>query len=134
MFMTHDLIDSSSADNSQSVAGQLDWLTSAIDAKDQYTRGHSLRVGLIARTLAVACGMSTADADRVYLAGLLHDIGKLAVPESILQKPARLSDGEFELMKLHAELGAAMLDDIPQLVDLAAAVLHHHERFDGQGY
>jgi HD-GYP domain-containing protein (c-di-GMP phosphodiesterase class II) len=135
MFMIDDSKDfPNDARGAYALPDQLDWVTSAVDAKDRYTRAHSRRVALLARKLAVACGMTAAGADRVYLAGLFHDIGKIGVPESILHKPGRLSDDEFELMKLHAELGAMMLDDVPDFGDLAAAVLHHHERFDGRGY
>jgi putative nucleotidyltransferase with HDIG domain len=112
----------------------LDRLTGAVDAKDRYTRRHSLRVAVLARTLAIACGLTERQADRIYLAGRLHDVGKIAVPESILHKAGRLTDEEFATMKFHAEIGAEILREIPQFADLVSAVMHHHERFDGRGY
>jgi putative nucleotidyltransferase with HDIG domain len=114
--------------------GLLHSLTSAVDAKDAYTCGHSERVALLSRHLALRAGMSEPDADRVYMAGLLHDVGKIGVPEAVLQKTGRLTPEEFEQIKKHPEIGARILRDIKQIEDVIPGVLHHHERYDGRGY
>ncbi|MGA2581736.1 MAG: HD-GYP domain-containing protein [Tepidisphaeraceae bacterium] len=114
--------------------GLLHSLTSAVDAKDAYTCGHSERVAMLAKQLTLEAGLPEALAERVYMAGLLHDVGKIGVPESVLQKTGRLTPDEFEKMKKHPEIGARILKDIKQINDLLPGVLHHHERFDGQGY
>jgi HD-GYP domain-containing protein (c-di-GMP phosphodiesterase class II) len=109
-------------------------LTSAVDAKDAYTCGHSERVAAISKQLTLEAGLPDALAERVYMAGLLHDVGKIGVPESVLQKTGRLTPEEFEQMKRHPQIGARILRDVKQISDLIPGVLHHHERFDGQGY
>jgi HD-GYP domain-containing protein (c-di-GMP phosphodiesterase class II) len=114
--------------------GAMTAVTSALDAKDSYTFGHSERVALIARQLAEATGMATERAERVHLAGLVHDVGKIGVPESVLRKPGKLTDAEYEAVKRHPEIGARILQDIRQMRDLLPGVLHHHERWDGRGY
>ena len=114
--------------------GLLHALTSAVDAKDTYTCGHSERVALLARELSLEAGMGDAFGQRVYMTGLLHDVGKIGVPESVLQKTGRLTPEEFEQMKKHPQIGARILQDIKQISDLLPGVLHHHERFDGRGY
>lgn len=114
--------------------GLLHSLTSAVDAKDAYTCGHSERVALLARHLVIEAGMGDAFAERAYMTGLLHDVGKIGVSESVLQKTGRLTPEEFEQMKKHPSIGARILQDIKQISDLIPGVLHHHERYDGQGY
>ncbi len=114
--------------------GLLRALTASIDAKDPYTCGHSERVAELSADLARAVGMSEAQVERVRIAGLVHDIGKIGVPEAVLRKPGRLTEEEFGMMKLHPEIGYRILRDIPQLEDVLPGVLHHHERFDGRGY
>lgn len=114
--------------------GLLHALTSAVDAKDSYTCGHSERVALIARELAYAAGYDDSEAERVYIAGLLHDVGKIGVPEAVLRKCGKLTDAEFEAMKQHPVIGARILADVRQVQDIIPGVLHHHERFDGSGY
>lgn len=116
------------------VMGSLKALTAAIDAKDRYTCGHSERVAMLGRDLALASGMTPEQAERVHMCGLLHDVGKIGVPEAVLSKPGRLTDAEFALIKLHPEIGYRILKDIPMLEDLLPGVLHHHERWDGRGY
>ncbi len=78
--------------------------------------------------------MSEAFAERIYMTGLLHDVGKIGVPESVLQKTGRLTPEEFEQMKKHPQIGARILSDIKQISDVIPGVLHHHERYGGQGY
>ncbi|MEM1097684.1 MAG: HD domain-containing phosphohydrolase [Planctomycetota bacterium] len=114
--------------------GALHALTAAIDAKDSYTHGHSERVALLARMLAEDTGHDFATCERVYLSGLVHDVGKIGVPEAVLCKPGRLTDEEFGLIKLHPEIGANIIKDIRQMEDLVPGVLYHHERYDGRGY
>lgn len=114
--------------------GLLHSLTSAVDAKDTYTCGHSERVAMLSRTLAVEAGLDEAAVERIYMAGLLHDVGKIGVPEAVLQKPGKLTAEEFEQMKEHPEIGARILRDVKQLDDVVPGVLHHHEKFDGTGY
>ncbi|HEX7010725.1 MAG TPA: HD domain-containing phosphohydrolase [Phycisphaeraceae bacterium] len=114
--------------------GTLHALTSAIDAKDSYTRGHSERVALLSRQLAHAAGLDDQACQRVYIAGLVHDVGKIGVPEAVLCKPGRLTDEEFALIKMHPQIGAHILADIRQMQDLIPGVLYHHERWDGRGY
>ncbi len=114
--------------------GLLHALTAAVDAKDAYTSGHSKRVANYSRQLAHAIGMSDAECDRVYISGLLHDVGKIGVPEGILRKPGKLTDEEFAEMKKHPEIGAKILSDIRQVQDILPGVLYHHERYDGRGY
>ncbi|MGA2229960.1 MAG: HD domain-containing phosphohydrolase [Tepidisphaeraceae bacterium] len=114
--------------------GLLHSLTSAVDAKDAYTHGHSERVAAVGRQLTLEAGLGEALAERVYLAGLLHDVGKIGVPESVLHKTGRLTPDEFEQMKKHPQIGARILADVKQVRDLIPGVLHHHERYDGNGY
>jgi len=114
--------------------GLLRSLTSAVDAKDAYTCGHSERVALLAQYLATQAGLPDGQVERIYMAGLLHDVGKIGIPESVLQKTGRLTAEEFELMKRHCQIGAHILADVKQLEDIVPGVLHHHERYDGHGY
>ncbi len=116
------------------VMGLLHSLTAAVDAKDTYTCGHSERVAMLARKLAQEAGFSEKQCERVYMAGLLHDVGKIGVPDGILSKPGKLTDMEFARMKEHPAIGARILADIKQVQDLIPGVLHHHERYDGRGY
>jgi len=114
--------------------GVLHALTASIDAKDPYTCGHSQRVALISRRLAEESGFTPEKAQRVYLAGLLHDVGKIGVAESTLRKEGRLTDEEYRNVKKHSVLGAKILGGIRQLQDVVVGILHHHERPDGKGY
>jgi putative nucleotidyltransferase with HDIG domain len=114
--------------------GLLHSLTSAVDAKDAYTCGHSQRVALYGREIARQANLPETLCDRVYMAGLLHDVGKIGVPEQVLCKPGKLTDEEFDLMKKHVEIGAKILQNVKQVEDLIPGVLYHHERYDGKGY
>jgi len=114
--------------------GVLHSLTRSIDAKDAYTRGHSHRVAELSRDLARKIGLSEKLCERVYLAGLLHDVGKIGVPEAVLRKPGELTAEEIAAIQKHPEIGAQILGNIKQLQDVLPGVLHHHERWDGQGY
>lgn len=114
--------------------GLLHSLTSAVDAKDSYTCGHSERVALLSRHLAAEIGLPDVEVEQIYMAGLLHDVGKIGVPESVLQKTGRLTNEEFDQMKKHPEIGARILADVKQIKVLIPGVLYHHERYDGRGY
>lgn len=114
--------------------GTLVALTASIDAKDRYTCGHSQRVAHLSQQLALAAGMSAEQADRLRIAGLVHDVGKIGVPEAVLCKAGKLTDEEFAAIKLHPEIGHRILRDIPHMDDVLPGVLHHHERYDGRGY
>ncbi|QDV89117.1 Cyclic di-GMP phosphodiesterase response regulator RpfG [Phycisphaerae bacterium RAS2] len=114
--------------------GMLHSLVNSVDAKDPYTCGHSERVAYISRCLAQAAGLSAYTCDRIYLAGLLHDVGKIGVPDAILTKPGKLTDEEFTVLKRHPQIGAHIVEHVRQIHDLIPGVLHHHERMDGRGY
>jgi len=114
--------------------GTLRSLVNAIDAKDAYTCGHSERVAYLGRELGKAAGLDDGQVERLYLSGLLHDVGKIGVPEAVLTKPGRLTDEEFDTIKAHPRMGARILEDIRQVQDLIPGVLYHHERWDGRGY
>jgi HD-GYP domain-containing protein (c-di-GMP phosphodiesterase class II) len=109
-------------------------LVSAVEAKDQYTCGHSERVAIYAKRLAEQSGYSKKDCELFYLTGLLHDIGKIAINDAILNKPDRLTDEEFAEIQRHPEEGWKILHELEQLTYVLPGVLHHHERFDGKGY
>ena len=106
----------------------------AIDAKDPYTRGHSQRVAILSRDLAAAIGLPENFVRTAHLAGLVHDIGKIGVPEAVLCKAGRLDDEEFALIRQHPQTGYRILKDIPQIRDLLPGVLCHHEAWNGSGY
>lgn len=122
------------ADQQRLFFGTIEALTASIDAKDRYTCGHSQRVAHLSTQLSLAIGFSPDQADRVRIAGLVHDVGKIGVPEAVLTKGGRLTDEEFNAIKLHPEIGHRILKDIQLLQDVLPGVLHHHERFDGRGY
>ena len=109
-------------------------LASTVDAKDAYTRGHSGRVAAYAAAIAGALGLPAADVARIRQAGVLHDVGKIGVPDAILLKPGQLSDEEFAVIKQHPEIGERILRGLPFLAEILPAVRHHHERWDGRGY
>ncbi|MFI4873189.1 MAG: HD-GYP domain-containing protein [Phycisphaerales bacterium JB061] len=114
--------------------GIVESLSAAIDAKDAYTEGHSRRVAYLAEQIALNMGLTSSEAERVRISGLLHDVGKIGVPEAVLCKPGRLTDEEFEDIKKHPEIGHRILKDLTGLEDVLPGVLHHHERYDGRGY
>jgi len=114
--------------------GTIRALSAAIDAKDQYTQGHSERVAMLSALLALKVGYSEEDAERVRISGLVHDVGKIGVAEAVLCKPGRLTDEEFDLIKTHPRIGYEIMKEIPNFQDILPGVLHHHERWDGNGY
>ena len=108
-------------------------LAEALDQRDSYTARHSQTVGMLCETMARELGLDEARVQRVHLAGILHDIGKIGVPDSILRKPGRLTDEEMDQMRRHPELGARILAS-DELDDVREWILAHHERPDGTGY
>ena len=109
-------------------------LASAIDAKDPYTNGHSRRVAEYSREIARGAGKDEEECEKVYFAALLHDVGKIGVPGSIINKKGRLTDEEFGLIKRHPVLGGQILSTIKQSPWLSLGARYHHERYDGRGY
>ena len=109
-------------------------LARALDERDAYTRFHSENVSRYAVAIARKAGMNAAELENIRLAGLLHDIGKIGIPDMVLHKPGRLTEEEFEKIKQHSRLGAEILQPIPALEDVVPGILHHHERMDGKGY
>jgi HD-GYP domain-containing protein (c-di-GMP phosphodiesterase class II) len=109
-------------------------LANALEAKDPYTRGHSERVGARARRLASALGLPPDEIDTVTQAGLLHDIGKIGVPETVLRKRGALDHAEWALMRNHPLIGAQIVAPFDFFAGGALVIRHHHERWDGSGY
>ena len=109
-------------------------LADAIDAKDAYTNGHSGRVATYAREIAHRYGYLPKREKNIYMMGLLHDIGKIGVPDAIINKQARLTDEEYNVIKEHASMGAKILRNIVEMPSLMTGARYHHERFDGSGY
>lgn len=105
-----------------------------IDAKDEYTNGHSTRVGYYSKLIAQHLGMSEDEVDNIYYIALLHDIGKIAIPDKILNKPGRLTDEEFAVMKSHTTRGAKILRGISTIPHIVEGAKSHHEKYDGTGY
>jgi len=106
----------------------------AVEAKDPYTHGHSRRVSLLAERVCRALGLGATACETVRIAGILHDIGKIGMPELVLKKPGRLTSPEVEVFKRHAHLGSRIVSAVTELEEVGRAILHHHERFDGKGY
>ncbi|MFY8051906.1 MAG: HD-GYP domain-containing protein, partial [Armatimonadaceae bacterium] len=106
----------------------------AIDAKDRYTQEHIGRVRKLAVAIARRLGLSDADVQAIEIGAALHDVGKLGIPEHILNKPGRLTDDEFTLVKKHAEIGARILEPVNFPGPVMGVVKHHHEKWDGSGY
>jgi putative nucleotidyltransferase with HDIG domain len=122
------------ADLEEVLVNTVQALSSAIDAKSHWTRGHSTRVTGYAVRAGKEMGLTAGQLERLKLAGLLHDIGKIGIIDALLNKPGALTDEEYESIKQHAERGAEILAPIRQFKDIAACVRHHHERWDGKGY
>ena len=109
-------------------------LASTIDAKDAYTNGHSTRVAKYSVMIAERMGYSGERLEQLQYAALLHDIGKIGIPREIINKPSRLTDEEYEIIKSHPEIGANILKEITEIPDIAIGARWHHERYDGRGY
>lgn len=109
-------------------------LSNVIDAKDCYTNGHSKRVAFYTKCIATALDFSEEEIESAHVVALLHDVGKISIPDSVLNKPSRLDDEEFEIMKTHASRGGDILKGIDGRSDLVIGAEYHHERYDGKGY
>jgi len=114
--------------------GLLESLVTSVDNKDHYTRAHSENVTDYALLLAQELGFSEDVRRTLRIAGLLHDVGKICIPDRILRKPGRLTDEEYEIIKQHVVIADYLVVDLPDVAEVRSAVLHHHERFDGSGY
>ena len=112
----------------------LETLAGTIDAKDKYTNGHSMRVAIYSTILAEKLGWNESQIEKLRYEALLHDIGKIGVPDSILNKPSKLSDMEFDLIKSHTLVGSDILKNMVAVPNATEVARHHHERFDGRGY
>ncbi len=109
-------------------------LVNAIDAKDEYTHGHSSRVAEYSRKIAELSGKSAEECEEIYFSALLHDVGKIGIPDRIINKDGRLSDEEYENIKQHPEIGENILSSISEYPYLSIGAYYHHERYDGKGY
>ena len=112
----------------------IETFTGFIDAKDPYTNGHSKRVAIYTRCIAKELGYEGEELDRIYYVALLHDCGKIGVPDSILGKPGKLTAEEFEIIKSHTVRGGEILSHFKSLENVGEGALYHHERYDGKGY
>lgn len=122
------------ADREDLLMGVVRALVNTIDAKDPYTCGHSDRVAAVSRILGKQLGLDATACDQIHLAGLLHDIGKIGVPDVVLLKPGPLTAEEFELLKQHPVIGYQVLKELKQMSYVLDGVLYHHESLDGTGY
>lgn len=109
-------------------------IASVIEAKDSYTKGHSVRVAEYSALLAAELGWKEEDIQNLKYIALLHDIGKVVIPDAILSKPVRLTDSEYNIIKSHTTMGGDILKDIETINDVASGAKYHHERYDGNGY
>ncbi len=114
--------------------GLVSAIINAIDAKDCYTAGHSERVASFAHCVATRMGLPKRECDRIHMAGLLHDVGKIGIPDSVLKKPGKLTDEEFAIIKTHPTIGHSILGHLANIEYVLPGVLLHHEAFDGTGY
>ncbi|MCR5178396.1 MAG: response regulator [Lachnospiraceae bacterium] len=109
-------------------------LAEAIDAKDTYTNGHSGRVAAYSKEIARRSGFSPEEQSDIFMMGLLHDVGKIGIPDAVINKPAKLNEEEYEIIKSHPVMGARILQNIKEMPKLVTGARWHHERFDGTGY
>lgn len=109
-------------------------LVRTIQAKDQYTAGHSTRVSRLALLIAEKLGLTTKEKHQLYLASMLHDIGKIGVPDDLLNRPGNLSDQEMDNVRSHVQLGASMIEMLGEMHPIVPLIRHHHEAYDGSGY
>src|SRR4029079_11206177 len=112
----------------------LQGLVIAVDTKDRYTKRHSEDVARYALFLARRMGLDEDTCETIRLAGLLHDVGKIAIPDIILRKPSKLTADEYAMFQQHVALGDAIVRNVPNVELVRAGIKHHHERWDGRGY
>ena len=121
-------------ENRELFVGTVKALAAAIDGKDKYTRGHSERVARISVAIGKRLGMSEEELDTLRMSALLHDVGKIAIDDAILKKPAALTDAEYEIMKTHPQRGYKIMSQIPGMEAYLPGMYMHHEMVNGQGY
>ncbi len=109
-------------------------IVAALEAKDHFTADHSLRVSDMTERACQLLGLTDGQTETIHLAAHVHDIGKIGVPDAVLQKPGALNDEEWQLIRRHPSIGAEILRKYDGLSEIADIVLHHHERWDGKGY
>lgn len=109
-------------------------LAKTIDAKDKYTNGHSERVAAYSREIAKRMGMSEQEQQEIYHMGLLHDVGKIGISDAIINKPGKLTEEEYQMIKKHPEIGGEILATISELPNISIGAKYHHEKYDGTGY
>jgi diguanylate cyclase (GGDEF)-like protein/putative nucleotidyltransferase with HDIG domain len=119
---------------SQEILGMVYALAAAVDAKDHYTYGHSKKVAQNAVALAEALDLPPAKTATIRAAAMLHDVGKIGIPDETLNKPDRLTEDEWKLLRTHPQMGAQIIRHVPDLVNCVPGMQHHHERWDGTGY
>lgn len=112
----------------------VDSLAAALDAKNSYTYGHSERVAELSVMLAKQMGLPQTELERIHIGAHLHDIGKIGIPDAILNKPGKLTEAEFAIMRHHPIIGSRIVENNRVLHEIADIVRHHHERYDGRGY
>jgi HD-GYP domain-containing protein (c-di-GMP phosphodiesterase class II) len=121
-------------DSQHLALGTLQAMSRAIDARDPYTRGHSERVARLSFEIAQIVGLEETACQEIYVTGILHDVGKIGVPDRVLLKPGALTDEEFDIIKQHPEIGYRIVEELGKLHFTLPGVLYHHERWDGLGY
>ena len=112
----------------------LETFANAIDAKDQNTNGHSQRVAIYSAEIAKRMGMSDEEQEQIYYMGMLHDIGKIGIPDAILKKPGKLTEEEMQIIRNHPTIGGEILKDFTAIQGISDGARYHHERYDGNGY
>ena len=127
-------VENKTSENKMLMVQVVQALAGAIDAKDVYTNGHSGRVAKYSREIAKRYGYSERKQEEIYVTALLHDVGKIGVPDEVINKPSKLTDEEFALIKAHPRLGADILGNIQSMPNLKAGAHYHHERYSGGGY
>ena len=114
--------------------GTVKGLAAAIDGKDPYTRGHSERVSRMSVAIAQRLGLPEDECEKIRISALLHDVGKIAIDDNILKKPAALTDDEYEIMKQHPQKGYKIMSQIAAMKEFLPGMYMHHEMVNGQGY
>ena len=127
-------IQKKNIENEQLLIHIVETLAGTIDAKDTYTNGHSSRVADYAKEIARRCGYSESELNDIYMMGLLHDIGKIGIPDAVINKPGKLTDEEYNIIKKHPIMGSKILDNIKEKPELSTGARWHHEKYGGDGY
>ncbi len=128
------MVDEKTRENENLFLHVVESLADAIDAKDNYTKGHSGRVAVYSKEIAKRYGYDEKRQEKIFMMGLLHDVGKIGVPDEVINKTEQLSDAEITRIKKHPGIGGKILSNIEEMPELAAGAKWHHERYDGTGY